>query len=216
MKTSLDKRCTQTPGSLTETFWWSQMSFSIRREYVCEQVVLSLPWVHIYLLSSDQEIHLWSLKRFSSMCLCVHFVQRSLHSFGKSFLFFSPIFCVIHNLILSFPCRIFIIHFSVYEHIWHDFWRESVLLYNYDYFDYPVNFHISDPGEFYSLESQLEGDPSEEAITGTMDTKTILFIGLAIAAAILAISVAFQFSTLTKGREWCKFLLTAHINISGI
>ncbi|PSN52959.1 hypothetical protein C0J52_03625 [Blattella germanica] len=52
----------------------------------------------------------------------------------------------------------------------------------------------ADPSEFYALDAQLEGDVSEDMIPGTMDSQKILFVGLAIAAVILAISVSMQFS----------------------
>ena len=59
------------------------------------QVVLSLLCVHIHLLSSDQQRHLWLPKHFSevSMCLCVPFIQISPHFFGKSFLFLFLFLC---------------------------------------------------------------------------------------------------------------------------
>ncbi|KAJ9574644.1 hypothetical protein L9F63_008176 [Diploptera punctata] len=59
----------------------------------------------------------------------------------------------------------------------------------------------ADPADFYSLEAQLEGDSSEEMISGTMDTKRILIIGLAIAVAILAVSVSFQMTSSANTRE---------------
>ena len=58
--------------------------------------VVFLDQKKVYLLSSDRERHLWLSKRFSEapVCLCVPFIWRSLHSFGKNFpLSFSIFVC---------------------------------------------------------------------------------------------------------------------------
>ena len=62
--------------------------------------------VHIYLLFSDWERHLWSSKCFSeaSMCLCVPYIQRYLQFFGKSFLFLF-LFLYIYRLSRPALCR---------------------------------------------------------------------------------------------------------------
>ena len=62
-------------------------------------VMPSLLYVHIYLLSSDWEKHLWSSKYFEyvSVCLCVPFLWRSLQFLAS----FSPFL----SLILCFICR---------------------------------------------------------------------------------------------------------------
>ena len=59
----------------------------------CKDWRQSLPRVHIYLLSSDRERHLWSPIYFKFLCLCVTFVQRSLHFSGRVFPFFSYFLC---------------------------------------------------------------------------------------------------------------------------
>ena len=48
---------------------------------------LSLPCVHIHLLSSDQERHLWSSKCFSEACayLNMPFIWTSLHFWSENF-----------------------------------------------------------------------------------------------------------------------------------
>ncbi|XP_069669033.1 protein odr-4 homolog [Periplaneta americana] len=56
----------------------------------------------------------------------------------------------------------------------------------------------ADPAEFYALDAQLEGDASEDLLPVTVDTQKILFVGLAIAALVLAISVAIQFTGFTS------------------
>jgi hypothetical protein len=63
------------------------------------------------------------------------------------------------------------------------------------------NVHFADPADFYALDAQLEGDASDDMLPVTMNTQNILFTGLAIAALILAISVAVQFTSFTHKRE---------------
>ena len=56
--------------------------------------------IHIHLLSSDQERHLWLAKHISeaSVCFCVPFIQRYL----PFFLFFSLFLCYPYFCTLSF------------------------------------------------------------------------------------------------------------------
>jgi hypothetical protein len=54
---------------------------------------------------------------------------------------------------------------------------------------------FADPADFYALDPQLEGDASEDILPVTVNTHNILFIGLAIAALILAVCVAIQFTS---------------------
>jgi hypothetical protein len=53
---------------------------------------------------------------------------------------------------------------------------------------------FADPADFYALDAQLESDSSEDVLPVTVNTHNILFTGLAIAALILAVSVAIQFT----------------------
>ena len=57
----------------------------------------------IHLLSSDWEIHLWLWKHFNeaSIYLCVPFIWRSRHFFGKLFVFLFPILLL--SVLLYFP-----------------------------------------------------------------------------------------------------------------
>ena len=59
--------------------------------------------VHIHLLTSGWERHLWLSKCIgqSSTCLCVPFNQRSLHFLGKSFLFLFLFLC--YPYFVTFP-----------------------------------------------------------------------------------------------------------------
>jgi hypothetical protein len=60
---------------------------------------------------------------------------------------------------------------------------------------------FADPADFYALEPQLEGDASEDTLPVTVNTHNILFVGLAIAALILAVSVAIQFTSFINKTE---------------
>ncbi|PNF15033.1 odr-4-like protein [Cryptotermes secundus] len=59
----------------------------------------------------------------------------------------------------------------------------------------------ADPADFYALDPQLEGDASEDILPVTVNTHNILFIGLAIAALILAVSVASQLTSFIDKTE---------------
>jgi hypothetical protein len=59
---------------------------------------------------------------------------------------------------------------------------------------------FADPADFYALDPQLEGDASEDILPVTVNTHNI-FIGLAIAALILAVSVAIQFTSFIDKTE---------------
>ena len=52
----------------------------------------SLPRVHVHLLSSDQERHLWSPKYFKFPCVCIHvyFHPENSSFFGEFFLSYLP------------------------------------------------------------------------------------------------------------------------------
>jgi hypothetical protein len=54
---------------------------------------------------------------------------------------------------------------------------------------------FADPADFYALDAQLESASSEDILPVTVNTHNILFIGLSIAALILAVSVAIQFTS---------------------
>ena len=62
--------------------------------YECKN---SLTCVHILVLSSDWEWYLWSPKYIIQvsvcLCLCVTFIQRSLHFSVRAFPFFSYLLC---------------------------------------------------------------------------------------------------------------------------
>jgi hypothetical protein len=60
------------------------------------------------------------------------------------------------------------------------------------------NILFADPADFYALDAHLEGDASEDTLPVTVNTQNILFTGLAIAAVILAVSVAVQFTSSTN------------------
>jgi hypothetical protein len=60
---------------------------------------------------------------------------------------------------------------------------------------------FTDPAEFCALDAQLEGEASEDILPVTVSTQNILFIGLAAAALILAVSVAVQFTTFIDKTE---------------
>ena len=81
--------------------------------FLIYHVTPPLPCVHIHLLSSDRERHLWSSKRLSyrklPCILNVPFIRRSFHSFGSSF--FS--YCVIRTSVLHLSPGI-IIYLSMY------------------------------------------------------------------------------------------------------
>lgn len=58
-----------------------------------------------------------------------------------------------------------------------------------------------DPADFCSLDAALEGQASEDILPVNVDTKNLLFIGLAAAALILAVSIAVQFTTFIDKTE---------------
>ena len=81
MKRSLD----EITHKHTETWYifrWSQMT----------HVVPSLPRVHIHLLFSDRERHLWSPKYIKFLCVCMYF-QPEISSF---FPIFSYLLCYLY------------------------------------------------------------------------------------------------------------------------
>ncbi|XP_021934616.1 protein odr-4 homolog [Zootermopsis nevadensis] len=59
----------------------------------------------------------------------------------------------------------------------------------------------ADQADFYALDAQHEGDASEDTLPANANTQNILFTGLAIAALILAVSVAVQFTSYTDKTE---------------
>ncbi|GFG31428.1 hypothetical protein Cfor_09276 [Coptotermes formosanus] len=59
----------------------------------------------------------------------------------------------------------------------------------------------ADPADFCALDAELEGEASEDILPVTMNTQNIIFIGLAAAALILAVSIAVQFTTFIDKTE---------------
>jgi len=60
---------------------------------------------------------------------------------------------------------------------------------------------LTDPADLCALDPHLEGEASEDILPVTVNTQNILFIGLAVAALILAISVVVQFTTFIDKTE---------------
>ena len=75
---------------------------------LCYDMVPSLPHVHIHLLFSDRERHLWSRKYIKFLCLS--FTRRSLHFLVRVFSFFSYLLCynmiIIISLLIYYYCYI--------------------------------------------------------------------------------------------------------------
>ena len=71
-----------------------------KRVNVCEHVVM-MACIHIHLLSSDRERHLWPLKYIVSVCLYVAVIRRFLHFSVRVFPFFSYLLCYPY-FVLSF------------------------------------------------------------------------------------------------------------------
>ena len=62
----------------------------------------SLPHVHIHLLSSNRERHLWLPDYIKFPYVCVYF-HPEISSFSGEFSLSFPIYCVIRTLVVSFP-----------------------------------------------------------------------------------------------------------------
>jgi len=60
---------------------------------------------------------------------------------------------------------------------------------------------FTDPADLCALDAHLEGEASEDILPMKVNTQNILFIGLAVAAVILAVSVAVQFTTFIDKTE---------------
>ena len=104
MKRSLDKKQTQTNGSLTKTFQRSQMSF-LNRKSKCmwthgkdEVTSFYHVFTYIYSLLIEKDICDHQNVLVKLPCVCVCLLSRDLLIFsGKSFIFLFLFFCVIRT-----------------------------------------------------------------------------------------------------------------------